>query len=160
MFGSGKLIIQPNHMNISLSAAARGTTLKASTCRGPLHQPPEPQVRRYHFSGVCRQHARSESRFLIPAFLFFPPAARRIFKKNFEGEYMKTHKHLYPQVYDFENLYLAYRKARRAAPVGHSPPCSKECRRMSCWLCKVNYKTLLISRASITAFISMTPRSA
>ena len=26
---------------------------------------------------------------------------------------MKTHKHLYPQVYDFENLYLAYRKARR-----------------------------------------------
>ncbi|MCC6298350.1 MAG: RNA-dependent DNA polymerase [Anaerolineales bacterium] len=26
---------------------------------------------------------------------------------------MKTHKHLYPQVHDFENLYLAYRKARR-----------------------------------------------
>ena len=26
---------------------------------------------------------------------------------------MKTYKHLYPQVYDFENLYLAYRKARK-----------------------------------------------
>ena len=25
---------------------------------------------------------------------------------------MKTYKHLYLQVYDFENLYLAYRKAR------------------------------------------------
>ncbi len=26
---------------------------------------------------------------------------------------MKTHKNLYPQIYDFENLYQAYRKARR-----------------------------------------------
>ena len=26
---------------------------------------------------------------------------------------MKTYRHLYPQVYDFENLYLAYRAARR-----------------------------------------------
>lgn len=26
---------------------------------------------------------------------------------------MKTHKHLYPQICDFENLYLAYRKARK-----------------------------------------------
>ncbi|GEM_PF-4630302 len=26
---------------------------------------------------------------------------------------MKTYRHLYPQVWDFENLYLAYRKARR-----------------------------------------------
>jgi len=26
---------------------------------------------------------------------------------------LKTYKHLYPQVYDFENLYLAYRKARK-----------------------------------------------
>lgn len=26
---------------------------------------------------------------------------------------MKTYKHLFPQVYDFENLYLAYRKARK-----------------------------------------------
>lgn len=26
---------------------------------------------------------------------------------------MKTYKHLYPQVCDFENLYLAYRKARK-----------------------------------------------
>ncbi len=26
---------------------------------------------------------------------------------------MKTYKHLYPQIYDFENLYLAYRKARK-----------------------------------------------
>jgi retron-type reverse transcriptase len=26
---------------------------------------------------------------------------------------MKTYKHLYPQVYDFENIYLAYRKARK-----------------------------------------------
>jgi len=26
---------------------------------------------------------------------------------------MKTYKHLYPQVYEFENLYLAYRKARK-----------------------------------------------
>lgn len=26
---------------------------------------------------------------------------------------MKTYKHLYPQVYDYENLYLAYRKARK-----------------------------------------------
>ena len=26
---------------------------------------------------------------------------------------MKTYKNLYPQIYDFENLYLAYRKARR-----------------------------------------------
>jgi hypothetical protein len=26
---------------------------------------------------------------------------------------MKTYRHLYPQVHDFENLYLAYRKARK-----------------------------------------------
>jgi hypothetical protein len=26
---------------------------------------------------------------------------------------VKTNRNLYPQVYDFENLYLAYRKARR-----------------------------------------------
>ena len=26
---------------------------------------------------------------------------------------MKTYRNLYPQVYDFENLYLAYRKARK-----------------------------------------------
>ncbi len=26
---------------------------------------------------------------------------------------MKTYKHLYPQICDFENLYLAYRKARK-----------------------------------------------
>jgi retron-type reverse transcriptase len=27
---------------------------------------------------------------------------------------MKTYRNLYPQVYDFENLYLSYRAARRA----------------------------------------------
>jgi len=26
---------------------------------------------------------------------------------------MKTYRNLYPQVWDFENLYLAYRKARK-----------------------------------------------
>ena len=26
---------------------------------------------------------------------------------------MKTYKHLYPQIYAFENLYAAFRKARR-----------------------------------------------
>lgn len=26
---------------------------------------------------------------------------------------MKTYRHLYPQVYDFENLYRAYRRARK-----------------------------------------------
>jgi RNA-directed DNA polymerase len=30
-----------------------------------------------------------------------------------QGETMKTYKHLYPKVYDFENLYLAWRKARK-----------------------------------------------
>lgn len=34
---------------------------------------------------------------------------------------MKTYKHLYPQVYDFENLYLAYRKARKGKR-GRSQP--------------------------------------
>ena len=33
---------------------------------------------------------------------------------------MKTYRHLYPQIWDFENLYLAYRKARRGKR-GKSP---------------------------------------
>ncbi|MGQ9829555.1 MAG: hypothetical protein ACUVSW_16995 [Roseiflexus sp.] len=40
-----------------------------------------------------------------------PPAhaagAKRVF-------FMKTCRNLYPQVYDFENLYVSYRAARRA----------------------------------------------
>ncbi len=38
---------------------------------------------------------------------------------------MKTYKHLYPQVYDFENLYLAYRKARKGKR-GRAQPASFE----------------------------------
>ena len=34
---------------------------------------------------------------------------------------MKTYKNLYPQVYDFENLYLAWRKARKGKR-GHEGP--------------------------------------
>lgn len=34
---------------------------------------------------------------------------------------MKTYKHLYPQVHDFENIYLAYRKARRGKRASVQP---------------------------------------
>jgi len=52
--------------------------------------------------------------FLYPAFCWFflLPEGQENFK-ILKGVKMKTYKHLYPQVYDFENLYLAYRKARK-----------------------------------------------
>jgi hypothetical protein len=34
--------------------------------------------------------------------------------------FMKTYRNLYPQVYDFENLYLSYRAARRAIHIADS----------------------------------------
>ena len=34
---------------------------------------------------------------------------------------MKTYKHLYPQICAFENLYLAYRKARKGKRVRANP---------------------------------------
>jgi len=37
---------------------------------------------------------------------------------------LKTYKHLYPQVVDFENLYLAWRKARKGKR-GHEGPAAE-----------------------------------
>jgi hypothetical protein len=43
-----------------------------------------------------------------------PPEGRQILNRYFEERRkVKTYRNLYPQVWDFENLYLAYRKARR-----------------------------------------------
>lgn len=41
------------------------------------------------------------------------PAEGGRFFNFFKGVEMKTYKHLYPQVCDFENIYVAYRKARK-----------------------------------------------
>jgi retron-type reverse transcriptase len=43
--------------------------------------------------------------------LVFPPKGGKIL--IFFGGQLKTYNHLYPKVHDFENLYLAYRKARK-----------------------------------------------
>lgn len=49
---------------------------------------------------------------LRSVYLGFPAVRREIFyKKNWR--LMKTYKHLYNKVFEFENIYLAYRKARK-----------------------------------------------
>jgi len=56
-----------------------------------------------------------------------PPEGRRNFEKiRIRQGYseLKTYKHLYPQVYDFENLYLAWRKARKGKR-GHEGPAAE-----------------------------------